>query len=510
MRIRTISAIVISISFLGPVRGQIPGLVNYHGRITAGGKEFAGTGQFKFALLDSAGAKTYWSNDGSSIGGSEPLSAVLLNVEGGQYSVMLGDTTISHMTVPIPATVFGNSDVRLRVWFNDGKSSFRQVAPDQSVRAVAFSLFAASAVGTRSNVRNTDHRAPRETPSPVAAGSTTVTTDRPSRARPARESLGTSDNFHDWVSGGMLDTPERIRSLSGRLHAVPAPRMDLSHALPLDPCIRAEITGTPTFAVNSPSCPPSLGLETDGVPVWTLKTVKGGDSSPGAGGLSLEILSPANDNPNLYMTAGVPFVGIGLDDPGLPLDVTGDAFLNLSARFRGNVIVYNNVDVGGTVWSDTLSTDTLVSRTASTETLTITGGADVAEPFLVATQNMPSGTVVVIDDENAGYVKQSERAYDRRVAGVVSGGNGISPGLTLSQKGVLEQGRNVTLGGRVYALADVSNGAITPGDLLTTSSVPGHAMRVTDTGKAQGATIGKAMSSLDKGEGMVLVLVSLQ
>ena len=51
---------------------------------------------------------------------------------------------------------------------------------------------------------------------------------------------------------------------------------------------------------------------------------------------------------------------------------------------------------------------------------------------------------------------------------------------------------------------------IAPGDLLTTADVPGHAMKVTDFPRAQGAIIGKAMTALESGRGMVLVLVSLQ
>ena len=58
--------------------------------------------------------------------------------------------------------------------------------------------------------------------------------------------------------------------------------------------------------------------------------------------------------------------------------------------------------------------------------------------------------------------------------------------------------------------ADASKGPIQPGDLLTTSNTPGHAMKVTDYTRAQGATIGKAMGSLDEGQGLVLVLVALQ
>ena len=58
--------------------------------------------------------------------------------------------------------------------------------------------------------------------------------------------------------------------------------------------------------------------------------------------------------------------------------------------------------------------------------------------------------------------------------------------------------------------ADASKHPIQPGDLLTTSDTPGHSMKVTDHGKAQGAILGKAMSSLEQGKGLVLVLVTLQ
>ena len=73
-----------------------------------------------------------------------------------------------------------------------------------------------------------------------------------------------------------------------------------------------------------------------------------------------------------------------------------------------------------------------------------------------------------------------------------------------------EGGQNVAISGRVYVHADASNAPIKPGDLLTTSATPGHAMKVTAHARAQGAVIGKAMSSLNEGTGMVLVLVTLQ
>jgi hypothetical protein len=62
----------------------------------------------------------------------------------------------------------------------------------------------------------------------------------------------------------------------------------------------------------------------------------------------------------------------------------------------------------------------------------------------------------------------------------------------------------------VYVKAETSAGSIHPGDMLTTSDTPGHAMKAADREQAQGAILGKAMTSLESGEGLVLVLVTLQ
>src|SRR5215213_1201053 len=93
-----------------------PSLINYQGRVVVGSANFNGTGQFKFALVSGTGATTYWSNDGTSTNGSEPGTAVPLSVVNGLYSVLLGDISLPNMTA-VPASVFNNSDVRLRIWF---------------------------------------------------------------------------------------------------------------------------------------------------------------------------------------------------------------------------------------------------------------------------------------------------------------------------------------------------------------------------------------------------------
>jgi hypothetical protein len=184
-----------------------------------------------------------------------------------------------------------------------------------------------------------------------------------------------------------------------------------------------------------------------------------------------------------------------------------DAYLKGSDPV-GYVLLHPNGNVG--IGTATPQAKLDVNGATRTKVLTITGGADLAEPFKMSQPTIAKGSVVVIDEENPGQLKISSQAYDTRVAGIVSGANGIHPGISISQEGVNDGGQDVALTGRVYVLADASGGEIKPGDLLTSSRVPGHAMKVTDPVRAQGATLGKAMSGLKNGRGQVLVLVTLQ
>jgi hypothetical protein len=137
-------------------------------------------------------------------------------------------------------------------------------------------------------------------------------------------------------------------------------------------------------------------------------------------------------------------------------------------------------------------------------------GADLAEKF-PASEKLEPGMVVAIDKANPGQLCLARGAYNRCVAGVVSGANNFSVGAVLGNLPGHEDAPAIALSGRVYVQCDASAGAIEPGDMLTTSDTPGHAMKAADATRLTGSIIGKAMSPLAAGQrGMVLVLVNLQ
>ncbi|WP_435648239.1 hypothetical protein [Kitasatospora purpeofusca] len=159
----------------------------------------------------------------------------------------------------------------------------------------------------------------------------------------------------------------------------------------------------------------------------------------------------------------------------------------VAGRFFGDVVVTGDVVVNGDV--------KLV-------------GADLAEHFATADSvSVEPGTVMVID--GVDRVRVSESAYDRRVAGVVSGAGEYRPGVVLDHQGEAAGRQALALVGKVYCKADASFGAIEAGDLLTTSPTPGHAMKADDAARSFGAVLGKAMAPLADGTGLLPILVTL-
>jgi hypothetical protein len=127
---------------LEPQGSTAPTIVSYQGRVQVSGTPFTGTGYFKFAIVNQAGNTTYWSNDGTSSGGSEPTTAAVpLPVSNGLFTVLLGDTSLEGMTQQLTASVFSGYDRYLRVWFRAGGSgAFTRLTPDTPIAAVPYAL----------------------------------------------------------------------------------------------------------------------------------------------------------------------------------------------------------------------------------------------------------------------------------------------------------------------------------------------------------------------------------
>jgi hypothetical protein len=148
----------------------------------------------------------------------------------------------------------------------------------------------------------------------------------------------------------------------------------------------------------------------------------------------------------------------------------------------------------------------------------LVNAADCAEDFDVddlELKNVEAGTVMVLTEN--GSLQSSYQEYDKKVAGIVSGARGYKPGIILDRQQIQEQSQNknkdrlpIALMGKVYCKVDARHSSIEIGDLLTTSSMKGYAMKAEDPLKAFGAVIGKALGSIKEGLGMIPVLVALQ
>jgi hypothetical protein len=131
-------------------------------------------------------------------------------------------------------------------------------------------------------------------------------------------------------------------------------------------------------------------------------------------------------------------------------------------------------------------------------------GSDVAE-YYPTDQALDPGDVVVADPRGEGRLVLAQEAYSTAVLGVIS----TDPGMALGSRENKGQAL-LALIGRVPVKASAENGPIRPGDLLVTSSTPGHAMRCEGVERCFGRTIGKALEELESGSGVILMLVTLQ
>ncbi len=193
-------------------------------------------------------------------------------------------------------------------------------------------------------------------------------------------------------------------------------------------------------------------------------------------------------------------------------DDKGDTTIRLSGN--GGAGHFGGRGVNGDVLVYSASVDDRTSDNANVWIQGSTGdiilrNADCAEEFDVRVDDdVEPGAVLVLDSD--GRLAVSSKPYDTAVAGIVSGADGIRPGIVLGRTPGVKDRLPIGLAGKVMCNVDASFGEIEVGTLLTTSPRAGYAMAVTDRDRAFGAVIGKAMAKLSDGSGRVPVLVALQ
>lgn len=189
-------------------------------------------------------------------------------------------------------------------------------------------------------------------------------------------------------------------------------------------------------------------------------------------------------------------------------DVTGMFGANGNLRLGGNgvdgdVLLYANganslfTDGDATIHMNGDSGDIILRNADCAEEFTIAGEL-AAEP----------GMVMVLDEE--GNLTPCSQAFDRGAVGVISGAGQYRPGIVLDRQPEATDRAPVALMGKVCVMVTDANGPIRIGDLLTTSELPGHAMRAGTTEESFGAVVGKALDAHDKGTGMIPMVIALQ
>jgi len=196
--------------------------------------------------------------------------------------------------------------------------------------------------------------------------------------------------------------------------------------------------------------------------------------------------------------------GIGVQGITNSPDGAGGYFIN---RAGGNIIV-------GVVKT---APDIPVFRVDGTGRVFADGGfqpsgADFAESVAVTgdVSKYAPGDLLVIDPAAPRHLTLAQQPYSTLVAGIHS----TKPGILGSSRRVGEAAAKeevpLAVVGIVPCNVSAENGPIQVGDLLVTSSTPGHAMKGTDRSRLVGAVVGKALESLEKGTAVIQVLVTLQ
>lgn len=208
-------------------------------------------------------------------------------------------------------------------------------------------------------------------------------------------------------------------------------------------------------------------------------------SNAGAGGIKTEVYSSNSGIENDDF--GTAWSGTGSDDIKA-LSVYTDTIVfatGTGIRVQRKDISFKQLQADTLLAIDDIRMSLVASGLfgATQDVLGLGQGADLAEYYYSNTLLEAGDVVAITPDQDAGIGKSNSR-YQRNLLGVVS----TKPGLTLGP--VAPNAYPIALAGRIPVKITNENGAIKAGDLLTSSSRPGYAMRATSAG----AVIGRVLN----------------
>jgi hypothetical protein len=159
-----------------------------------------------------------------------------------------------------------------------------------------------------------------------------------------------------------------------------------------------------------------------------------------------------------------------LNDPGLPP----------ALRFHANT---GHLELNGNL----VDGPKIILRKQGVDAIIVDGeraeieitNADFAEDFDIAPTaeigTVEAGMVMVFGPE--GQLQPCKKHNDRKVAGIISGAGDFKPGIVMDKRKSGHHRLPVALAGKAFCFVETYENAIEPGDLLTTSSVRGHARK---------------------------------
>jgi hypothetical protein len=244
----------------------------------------------------------------------------------------------------------------------------------------------------------------------------------------------------------------------------------------------------------------------------------GGTSRLMLGSAANDVLAIAGNN-----------VGIGTLTPARTLDVAGDIRGTTLAAVGGLSVAGGISASGGMSLSGGISASggASISGNLFVSGNISAGGSKagyLAERFVARTRKpLERGDVVVLHSRSCAHyygldnriplpeVHLTDKVGDTRVCGIVDEPDldaSDTPGIDRSKLGSATVGMMVTFGAYAFCKVDADEASIEVGDLLTTSATRGHAQKLAASSDGHtGKVLGKALAALEKGKGLIPILV---